>query len=117
MIIARLAESLRRRQRGRFSKIRRKRFRMETKEIAMQKRTTMMGTACVLAAAALTASPAAAATLTDFAGALNTSFMNSDSSVSNSESVKSWLIGGSAAMPLSTIDGLNAQLDASYTHN
>jgi hypothetical protein len=90
---------------------------METKEIAMQKRTTMMGTACVLAAAALTAGPAAAATLTDFAGALNTSFTNSDNSASGSESVKSWLLGGSAAMPLSTLDGLNAQVDASYTHN
>jgi len=83
----------------------------------MQKRTTMMGTACVLAAAALTAGPAAAATLTDFAGVLNTSFTNSDNSATGSETLKSWLLGGSAAMPLSTIDGLNAQVDASYTHN
>jgi hypothetical protein len=77
----------------------------------------MMGTACVLAAAALTAGPAAAATLTDFSGVLNTSFTNSDNSASGSETLKSWLLGGSAAMPLSTIDGLNAQLDASYAHN
>jgi hypothetical protein len=90
---------------------------METKEIAMQKRTTMMGTACVLAAAALTAGPAAAATLTDFAGVVNTSYLNSDNSASGSETLKSWLIGGSAAMPLSTLDGLNAQFDASYIHN
>jgi hypothetical protein len=83
----------------------------------MQKRTTMMGTACVLAAAALTAGPAAAATLTDFAGSLNTSFSNSDNSTQGSDSVKSWLLSGSAAMPLSTIDGLNAQVDAGYTHN
>src|SRR6266700_575400 len=117
MIIARLGESLRRRQRGRFSKITRKRFRMETKEIAMQKRTTMMGTACVLAAAALTAGPAAAATLTDFAGVLATSYNSSDNSQSGSNTLKSWLLGGSAAMPLSTLDGLNAQVDASYTHN
>ena len=83
----------------------------------MQKRTTMMGTACVLAAAALTAGPAAAGTLTDFAGVVNTSYLNSDNSASGSETLKSWLIGGSAAMPLSTLDGLNAQLDASYIHN
>ena len=90
---------------------------METKEIAMQKRTTMMGTACVLAAAALTAGPAAAATLTDFAGVLGTSYNASSNSASGSSTLKSWLLGGSAAMPLSTIDGLNAQVDASYTHN
>jgi hypothetical protein len=90
---------------------------METKEIAMQKRTTMMGTACVLAAAALTASPAAAATLTGFAGTLDTQFSSSDSSVSGSDTVKAWLLGGSAAMPLSDIPNLNFQLDASYTHN
>ena len=57
----------------------------------MQKRTTMMGTACVLAAAALTASPAAAATLTGFAGAMDTSFSSSDSSVSGSDAIKAWL--------------------------
>jgi len=90
---------------------------METKEIAMQKRTTMMGTACVLAAAALTAGPAAAGTLTDFAGVLGTNYSSSDNSQSGSQTLKSWLLGGSAAMPLSTLDGLNAQVDASYTHN
>jgi len=90
---------------------------METKEIAMQKRTTMMGTACVLAAAALTAGPAAAATLTDFSGVLTTSFSSDKNSTTGSEDVKSWLLGGSAAAPLSTIDGLNAQVDASYRHN
>jgi hypothetical protein len=90
---------------------------METKEIAMQKRTTMVGTACVLAAAALTAGPAAAGTLTDFAGVLGTSYISSSNSMSGSQTLKSWPIAGSAAMPLSTIDGLNAQLDASYTHN
>ncbi len=82
----------------------------------MQKRTTMMGTACVLAAAALTAGPAAAATLTDFAGVLTTSFGQDDNSLA-SDNLNSWLLGGSAAMPLSTLDGLNAQVDASYTHN
>jgi len=90
---------------------------METKEIAMQKRTTMMGTACVLAAAALTAGPAAADTLTGFAGVLNTTFDNTDSSISGSKAIKSWLLGGSAAMPLSDIPNLNVQVDASYTHN
>ena len=82
----------------------------------MQKRTITMGTACVLAAAALTAGPAAAATLTDFAGVLTTSFGQDDNSLA-SDNLNSWLIGGSAAMPLSTLDGLNAQVDASYTHN
>jgi hypothetical protein len=77
----------------------------------------MMGTACVLAAAALTAGPAAAATLTDFSGVLTTSFSSADNSETGSDTVKSWLLGGSAAMPLSTLDGLNAQFDASYTHN
>jgi hypothetical protein len=89
---------------------------METKEIAMQKRTTMMGTACVLAAAALTASPTTAAPLTDFAGVLTTSYGQDDNSRA-SDNLSSWLIGGSAAMPLSDLAGLNAQVDASYTHN
>ena len=62
---------------------------METKEIAMQKRTTMMGTACVLAAAALTAGPAAADTLTGFAGVLNTSFASTDSSISGGDTLRS----------------------------
>ena len=83
----------------------------------MQKRTTMMGTACVLAAAALTAGPAAADTLTGFAGVLTTSFESSDSSVSGTDTIKSWLLGGSVAAPLSDIAGLNFQVDGSYTHN
>jgi hypothetical protein len=89
---------------------------METKEIAMQKRTTMMGTACVLAAAALTTGPAAASTLTDFAGVLTTSYGQDDNSLA-SDNLNSWLIGGSAAGPLSDIANLNFQVDASYTHN
>lgn len=83
----------------------------------MQKRTTMMGTACVLAAAALTAGPAAADTLTGFAGVLNTNFTSTDSSISGTDTLKSWLLGGSVAMPLSDLAGLNVQVDASYTHN
>src|SRR5882672_12195840 len=86
-----------------FFQNKRERFRMETKEIAMQKRTTMMGTACVLAAAALTAGPAAADTLTGFAGVLNTNFESTDNSAAGSDTIKSWLLGGSAAMPLSDI--------------
>src|SRR5258705_819629 len=89
---------------------------METKEIAMQKRTTMMGTACVLAAAALTAGPASAATLTDFAGVVNTSYGSDDNSLGG-DSLNGWLIGGSAAAPLSDLMQLNAQVDASYKHN
>src|SRR6266702_4508884 len=90
---------------------------METKEIAMQKHTTTMMGTCILAAAALTAGPAAAATLTDFAGSLTTNYESARSSVSGVPTDKSWLLGGSAAMPLSTFDGLNAQVDAAYKHN
>jgi len=82
----------------------------------MQKRTTMMGTACVLAAAALTSGPAAAGTLTDFAGVLTTSYGNDDLSIAD-DSLNSWLIGGSAAGPLSDLANLNFQVDAAYRHN
>ena len=83
----------------------------------MQKRTTMMGTACVLAAAALTAGPTAAATLTDFSGVLTTSFSSADSNIEDSDTVKSWLLGGSIAGPLSDLPNLNFQADAGYAHN
>lgn len=82
----------------------------------MSKRATILGTASVIGIA-LAAGPAAAATLTDFAGTLTTSFQSSDNSGSNSDTVKSWLLGGSAAGPLSDLPNLNFQADASYSHN
>lgn len=83
----------------------------------MQKLTTIMGTACVFATAALTAGPAAAAPLTDFAGTLTSSFGMTDNSESSGDEVKSWLLGGSFAAPLSDIAQLNVQADAAYVHN
>ena len=83
----------------------------------MSKSTTMMGTACVLAMAAITAGPAAAAPLTDFAGTLTTNFGMWDDDSPGSDSVKSWLLGGSVAAPLPDLANLNVQFDASYRHN
>ena len=82
----------------------------------MSKRTTILGTACVFGMA-LVAGPAAAATLTSMAGTLTTSFTSTDNSGSGSDTVKSWLLGGSVAGPLSDVMSLNFQVDASYTHN
>jgi hypothetical protein len=87
---------------------------METKEIAMQKRTTMMGTACVLAAAALTAGPAAANSLTDFSGVLTVGGQIDKNDAPGSKDDKSWLLGGSVAAPLSTVMGLNFEVDGSF---
>jgi hypothetical protein len=91
---------------------------METKEIAMSKSKKTMGAACVLAVAAFAAGPAAASTLTDFSGVVNTEFNSAKAGFSGGDSseptVKSWLLGGSAAGPLSTLPNLNFQVDASY---
>jgi hypothetical protein len=90
---------------------------METKEIAMSKHTKILGTACVLAMTAVVASPAAAATLTGFAGTLNTSYSGDSNSTPGTDTVHSWLLGGSVAGPLSDLANLNFQVGASYTHN
>ena len=82
----------------------------------MSTRTTILGTACVLGMA-LVAGQAAAATLTGFAGTLTTSFTSADNSSSGSDTVKSWLLGGAVAGPLSDVPNLNFQVGASYTHN
>ena len=87
---------------------------METKEIAMSKLTTILGTACVLGMA-LAAVPAAAATLTGFAGTVTTSY--GQDNPEDGENIKNWLLGGSVAGPLSDLPNLNFQFDASYDHN
>jgi hypothetical protein len=90
---------------------------METKEIAMSKSKKTMGAACVLAMAAFAAGPAAASTLTDFSGVVSTEFANDkfgQNGGGSSDTDKSWLLGGSAAGPLSTLPNMNFQVDASY---
>jgi len=80
----------------------------------MSKITTFMGTACVLGMA-LTAVPAAAATLTGFAGVVTTSYGQDDIEHA-SDNTQNWLLGGSIAGPLSDLPNLNFQLDGSYNH-
>ena len=79
----------------------------------MSKRTTILGTACVLGMA-LAAGQAAAATLTDFAGSFTTSYGSNDDSTAGSDAVNSWLIGASLAGPLSDLPNMNFQVDGSY---
>jgi len=83
----------------------------------MSRSTTMMGTACVLAMAALTAGPAAAAPLTGFAGNLNTSFGMFDDDSTGSDAVKSWLLGGTVSGPIPDLANLNFELNAAFRHD
>ena len=83
----------------------------------MSKHRKILGTACVLAMAAVAASPAAAATLTGFAGTLQTAYGATSDNTPGSKTVHSWLIGGDVAGPLSDLAALNFQVGASYTHN
>jgi hypothetical protein len=83
----------------------------------MSKLTTFMGTACVIATTALAASPAAADTLTDFAGNLSTAYTNTNFDVAGSDNENGWFVGGVLGGPLSDLANLNFQVDASYTHN
>jgi hypothetical protein len=87
---------------------------METKEIAMSKHTQMLGTVCVLAAA-LAAGPAAADTLTGFAGTVGGDVAHLTANNGGSDGSAAGL-GGSVAGPLSTFAGLNAQADVDYQH-
>jgi hypothetical protein len=89
---------------------------METKEIAMSKRTTILGTACVLGMA-LAAGSAAAAPLTGWDATVNTSFSANDTNNSGGPTWKGWLLGGSVAGPINGLSGFNIQLDGNYTHN
>jgi hypothetical protein len=88
---------------------------METKEIAMSKSTKILGTACVLGMA-LAAGPAAAASLTGFAGTVTSSYGQFDPG-GHADNINDWLIGGNVAGPLSDVPGLNFQVDGSYIHN
>src|SRR5215472_8942358 len=90
-----------------------RRFRMETKEIAMQKTTKLLGTVCVLAAAFM-ASPAAAASLTDWTGVIVANYEHSNGN--NSTTVNTGGLGGSAAGPLG-VPNLNVQVDGRYMHH
>jgi hypothetical protein len=88
---------------------------METKEIAMSKSTTILGTACVLGMA-LAAGPAAAATLTGFAGTVEADYGQNDPP-RGSDTLHNFLLGGDVAGPLNGLANLNFQVDASYMHN
>jgi hypothetical protein len=68
---------------------------METKEIAMSERTTILGTACVLGMA-LAAGPAAAATLTGWDASLNTSFSINDAGGSGTHGILAAAFSGPA---------------------
>ncbi len=78
----------------------------------MQKRTRLLGTVCVLAAA-FVAGPASAASLTDWTGAIATDYMHGTGT--GSRSVNEWGLNGSAAGPLG-FPNLNLQADGGYTH-
>jgi hypothetical protein len=110
---------VRRRQSGRFSNpsTEKRRVRVETKEIAMSKTTKLMGTACILASA-LGAGPAAAASLMGFTAMVDTHFGRTTFSDSGSDSndQNAWSLGGSIAMPIDELAGINWQIDAQYTH-
>ena len=80
----------------------------------MSKRTTMMGTACALAMAALAASPAAADTLTGLNLAAQAGFQSDDNNKASS-TAKSLTFGGSIAGPITGVPNLNFEADASYT--
>lgn len=80
----------------------------------MSKRTKILGTVCVLGMA-LSAVPAAAATLTGFAGDVTTEY--GQDSPEHGKNVQNWLLGGNVAGPLSDLMSLNFQVDGSYNHH
>jgi hypothetical protein len=90
---------------------------METKEIAMSKRTKLLGTACVFAAA-LAAGPAAADTLAGFNGFADTQYAhNSFTSCSGCAARNEASLGLGMALPLADLPNLNWQMDAKYQHD
>jgi hypothetical protein len=89
---------------------------METKEIAMSKRTTILGTACVLGMA-LAAGAAVAAPLTEWGATVNTTGALTDSGTKGSPTEKGWLLGGDVAGPINGLSGMNVQVDGNYMHN
>ena len=72
-----------------------------------------MGTACVIAMAAISGGQAPAATLTDFAGYVNTDWSSTSINVIKNDNLNSWDIGGGVAGPLG-VPNLNFQVDFNY---
>ena len=95
----------------------------------MSKSTKLMGTACFLATA-LVAGPAAANSLTGFTAMLDTHYTHSTYSSfdpvptagpfnetwEQGDAWNSWSFGGSIAMPVADVPGINWQVDAQYAH-
>ena len=79
----------------------------------MQKRTKLLGTVCVLAAAFM-ASPATAASLTDWTGIVVADYAHDNGN--NSVTVNTGRLGVSGAGPLG-VPNLNVQVDGSYMHH
>jgi hypothetical protein len=89
---------------------------METEEIAMLKRTTLLGTACVFATA-LAAGPAAADQLQGFQGFASAAFGHSGfSDCGGCDDLNSGTFGVGMALPLADLPNLNWQIDGSYSH-
>jgi len=89
---------------------------METEEIAMLKRTNLLGTACVLATA-LAAGPAAADQLQGFQGFASAEYGHAGfSDCGGCEDLNSGTFGVGMVLPLADLPNLNWQLDASYSH-
>jgi hypothetical protein len=89
---------------------------METKEIGMSKRTKLLTTTCIVAAAF--AGPAAADQLEGFNGFADAQFDHTTySSCGNScHGLNAGTFGAGMALPLADLPNLNWQLDASYSH-
>jgi hypothetical protein len=89
---------------------------METKEIAMLKRTTLLGTAFVLTTA-LAAGPAAADQLQGFQGFGSAEYGHSGfSDCSGCQDLNTGTFGVGMALPLADLPNLNWQIDGSYSH-
>lgn len=90
-------------------------IRMETKENTMSKSKVLMGTVCAIA---LAAGPAAADTLTGFAGFARADFQHQtfqDNYLGGPvDSVNGAKFGIGGALPVTGIPNLNVQVDASY---
>jgi hypothetical protein len=90
---------------------------METKEIAMSKRTKLLGTACVLATA-LAAGPAAADTLAGFNGFADTQYTHTSfTSCNGCAALNTASLGLGMALPLADLPNLNWQMDGQYEHD
>ena len=88
------------------------RFRKTEGAVAL--RTTILGTACVLALGLATAG-SAVANPSDFAGVLSAGFSHSSSDVEG-DSIRSndWTFAGSAVVNTNWLNGMNVQGDASF---